>query len=144
MQFDVLDQIDKARLLLPLLNREHPLEAEEREKKFGVKYAVARQVEALESLKGYAETLDHERQDVIFQTPAPCARCNIDDRVEKCVSKEPVTVVQVGDHVTQEHVVGALPPQEDAQRGDIVKHGTLHDGGRIDKKSRQLFLNSVL
>ncbi|KAF2639024.1 hypothetical protein P280DRAFT_508716 [Massarina eburnea CBS 473.64] len=49
MRFDNLSQHDKARLLLPVLNGEHPLEAEALEQKYGLAYGTARMKEAAEN-----------------------------------------------------------------------------------------------
>ena len=55
--------------------------------------------------------------------------------------KQPVSVVQVRDHVAEHDVVGFLASKEDAECTDVVQDGTLDDGRVVHEERRELFLD---
>ena len=59
------------------------------------------------------ECLNHEWENVVLQTSATGAGGNVDYRVEKRESKQPVPVIEVRNHMAEEDVIGALFPKED-------------------------------
>lgn len=46
--------------------------------------------------------------------------------------------------MAQNDVVGLLPTQKDAERANVVQHGTFHDGRGVHEECGELFLDGQM
>jgi hypothetical protein len=58
------------------------------------------------------ECLYHQRQDILIQTPSSGTRSDIHYTLEEGITQQPITVVQVSDHMAQQDIVRLLPAEE--------------------------------
>ena len=47
------------------------------------------------------ESLYHQGQDVFFKTASSRTRCDVNNAVEERISKKPITIIQVCNHVAE-------------------------------------------
>ena len=59
-------------------------------------------------------------------------------------SQLPVLVIQVRDHMGQEHIVCSLSPKEDTKSSNVGQEGAFHYGIRIQEKRHHFALDQLV